>query len=602
MTTTAAQPFRIDISASNPLMGAALFLSRSLIERMLALPSLNTIYQQACGMTTEHSFVERVLCAAGVKYDVSASDLARIPKTGPLVVVANHPFGGIEGVVLSALLERVRPDVKLMANYLLHRVPELRDKFFFVDPFDRKDSVRRNFASIKSAIDWVKDGGTLGVFPAGEVSHLKLRNGCVTDPPWSDTISRIIRQTKANVLPIFFEGRNSKLFQMAGLVHPRLRTALLPREFLNKRHCTLHARVGNLVSPNRLRQFGRPEDMTAYLRVRTYILKARGAGGSIDQARRSARAALHQDVSLIDPLPKERLLEEIKRLPQSQHLLGNGSLHVFWAKAEHIPDCLQEIGRLREQTFREVGEGTGCQTDLDRFDQYYYHLLAWDRDAQRIVGAYRMGATDEIVPHYGLKGLYTTSLFRFKPRLMKQITPALELGRSFIVKEYQKSYSPLMLLWKGIGRFVASHPHYRYLFGAVSISDEYNTMTKQLLINFLRLNSYQRQLSKLVKPKNPPRYPHLRNFDQRLVTTTVTSMDQVDELVREMEVDSKNMPVLLRQYLKLNAKLLGFNIDSDFGDVLDGLLLVDVPHIDRPVLERYFGKEHSASYLAYHRQ
>jgi hypothetical protein len=268
---------------------------------------------------------------------------------------------------------------------------------------------------------------------------------------------------------------------------------------------------------------------------------------------------------------------------------------------------LQEIGRLREITFRAVGEGTGRSADLDAFDPHYLHLFVWDREASRIAGAYRLGLTDEIVPRSGLAGLYTYTLFKFGRRLLGRLGPAIELGRSFVVGDYQRSYAPLLLLWKGIGRFAAARPRYRRLFGAVSISDEYDSTTKEMLMSFLRLHCLDESLAAMLRPRNPPRGAIRRRprfgvlQDRDLLSAVVHDINDVDELVREIESDAKGIPILLRQYLKLNARLLGFNIDPVFGNVLDGLFYVDLTQIDRCVLDRYMGRAEAAAFLGYHR-
>ncbi len=578
------------------------------LERMLALPALNQVYADAHQKSDAREFCDRVLEALNIVYSVEPSGHKPVPSSGPFVVVANHPFGGAEGLILAALLKRIRPDVKLLANSLLHCIPEMRDLFLFVDPFGGSTAASRNVGSMREAIRWLQRGGCLGVFPAGEVSHFSFRQRCITDPAWSTTVARIIQAAHACVLPVYFEGHNRRLFQAAGLVHPRLRTALLPRELLNKRSKTFRVRVGGLIPYSRLESWHNPEDITDYLRFRTYLLKVSKSGGPAAEVESTTQRALphaahrfRRQAPVVEPISPEMLARETGSLPSESCLLESGPLRVFCAEASRIPAILREIGRLREMTFREVGEGTGRELDLDRFDPHYLHLFLWHQENRGIVGAYRLGLTDEILGRFGLSGLYTSTLFRYKRGLLRQFGPALEVGRSFVVAEYQRSHSPLMLLWKGIGRFVVRNPRYRMLFGPVSISDEYASMTKQLLMAFLRRNNFRSDLERLVQPRHPPRLWPFRDCEEAVVSRVVRSLDEVDELVREIESDGKQMPVLLRQYLKLNAKLLGFNVDSDFGDVIDGLMLVDLTQLDRPILDRYLGKEGAESLLRFHR-
>ena len=607
-----AAPFKLPSPPPGSLARPLLESARGFLENALAFPILNDIYRAASAEDASIPFVERVLHVLRIQVRVEESEFRRIPASGPLIIVANHPFGGIDGIILTALLLRIRPDVKLLVNYLLGCIPDMHATSIFVDPFGSGEAKRRNAASIKSAIRWVEGGGVLGVFPAGEVSHLTLRNGCVTDPPWSDTIARIAHRSKAAIVPVLFDGCNTTAFQFAGLVHPRLRTVLLSRELLKKRGNTVRVAVGNPISFDRLHRCtakgegGRTlsdsdaERMTDFLRLRTYLLRSRldSKAVSKDSARSPIACERHAPIAL--PGSVAALEREIAALEDSWLLVGSGEFQVFCAPARKIPEVLLEIGRLREHTFRLVGEGTGRERDLDRFDEYYQHLFLWNSEKRHIVGAYRIGRTDRILRRFGVKGLYTSTLFDFKPRLLAQIDPALEMGRSFVIPEYQKEFAPLMLLWKGIGRYVARHPKYRRLFGVVSISDEFHSMTKQLLMAFLKANCFDARLSELVRAKNPPRAAPFRDVDPRRMAHLVSDMGDIEELVNEIESGNRGVPVLLRQYLKLNARILGFNIDPDFGDVLDGLVLVDLTAVDRGVLNRYFGTEGAAAFLAYH--
>lgn len=612
---SAVAPFHLPSPTHGRMRTAAVAAVRPLIERALSFPALNAIYRAATARDASQDFCGRALNELGIRVEMSERDLTRVPKSGPLIVVANHPFGGLDGLLLAALLCRVRPDARLLANYLLRCIPEMHDVCFFVDPFGGPEAARRNVAALKSAIAWVRGGGLLGIFPAGEVSHLSLRRRAVSDPDWSNTVSRLILRTQAPVLPVCIDGRNSGLFQVAGLIHPRLRTAMLPRELLAKRGQRLRVEIGSVIPFARLTKLRAPaaapshakdadaDRITEYLRVRTYLLKGRATMSAHDAEQNTVPSArMRSWPPVADATPADLVARDINALPEAQRLIQSGPFCVHVGGAAQLPHVLREIGRLRESTFRLVGEGTGKSLDLDRFDPHYLHLFVWNAVERHIVGAYRLGPTDDILRRFGLRGLYTSTLFRFKPRLMSRIDPALELGRSFIVPEYQRDYAPLLLLWKGIGRFVVRNSRYRRLFGAVSISDQFQSTTRQLLMAFLRQHNLDAELAAMVRPRNPPPAGRLRDTDPRTLSTLVRDVADVDELVSEIEADGRGMPVLLRQYLKLNARLLGFNIDPDFGGVLDGLALVDLLAVDRPILDRYLGREGAASFRAWHNE
>lgn len=588
------KPFKINFRRSRPIRDTMLWASRPIVERALRFPAMNAIYEEIQSWTDDdRHFSTKTLTALGIDVDTLAEQVERIPKTGPVVVVANHPFGGIEGLILCSMLREVRPDAKLLANNLLSMIPDLRDSFFFVDAFEGKGATGRNIGPTRAAMKWVKEGHLLGAFPAGEVSHLKLRKRAVVDPQWNPTTAKIIQRTGATVVPIFFDGHNSRLFHVAGLIHPRLRTVMLPTEMLRKRDAKVTVRVGSPISPQRLVRFDDPNNLNDYLRVRTYLLKPQ-------KQQEDTAPETSPNADVIDPIAKQTLVDEIADLPAEQHLLTQGEFDVFYMRGPQCPGLMRELGRLRELTFREVGEGTGLALDIDRFDDYYLQLVVWNTEKHEVVGGYRLGPTDEILPQHGKDGLYTNTLFKFRKNLLQQIDPAMELGRSWVALDYQRSYAPLMLLWKGIGAYLCKNPRYRRLFGPVSISAEYSSMSKHLLTAFLTLHKFLPDLARLVSPRNPMKRKEVREFDRRAFSTVAGSLEEANELIKELEADGKPIPILLKQYLKLNGQLMGFNVDPDFGNVLDGLILIDVPSIDPRVMKKYLGEETGEAYLRYH--
>lgn len=601
--TTDEQPasvFALKASYRDPVRQSLFRMMRRSIERLFLLDQLDLMYRAAAQGRPEEDFLTSTLRVFDIRTEASAEDLARIPATGPAVVVANHPFGGIEGVALLSLIRRVRPDVKIMANYLLGRMPEMHPYCIFVDPFGGQASPKANIRPVKESIRWLRDGHLLAVFPSGEVSHLRLNEGQVSDPKWSETVAGIVRIARAPALPVFVEGRNSAFFQLMGLVHPRLRTAMLPREMLNKRGTTLRFRIGSPVPYARVEKMEDTE-MMDYLRLRTYILMSRsdGAAGPAQPRRFGVRRPKEQ-LPIAEPLYPELLAEDIAMLPPETLMIETDEFAVHFVTTSQIPHLLHEIGRLREVTFRSIGEGTGRAVDLDRFDQHYCHLILWSRKKRELAGAYRIGRSDEILARQGKRGLYTSTLFRYTRSLIEEAGPALELGRSFIRPEYQRSYSGLLLLWKGIARVIVREPRYRILFGPVSINNEYNSTSRQMLESFLRANNFNSDYARLVKPRNRPMKPLKHRWNPDIFRRTITDPDDMSEVIGEIERDHKGVPVLLKQYLKLGGKLLGFNVDPEFSDVLDGLIWVDLRLSDPRILGRFLGREDCEAYLRFH--
>lgn len=571
-------------------------------KKILALDRLNSILAALPHGQDMVAVLGRVLEEVGVGYDLPDEDLARFPAKGPVAVVANHPFGMIEGVLLGHILRRVRPDVKFMANYILGRIPGLSDLFTYVDPFEVPSAKRTNMRPLRESLRYMKSGGAMVFFPAGEVASLQLQSRTITDPEWSPTVAGLIRRSGASVMPAYFAGANSRLFQILGLVHPRLRTVMLPRELLKQADKTISIRFGEVLEPDKLADFDDLE-MMAYLRARVYMLGEPKAKKNRKWRLPANLPGLGGGVKMKPIAPAQDMgpvRDEVARLPGGQILTDRGQFLVFHARAEQIPKLLREIGREREITFRKAGEGTGRPLDLDRFDRYYTHLVLWDQDAGRLAGAYRAARVDRVLDRYGPPGLYTATLFKYRASYLKRISPAMELGRSFIAADYQRSYSGLMLLWKGIGQLVLSDPDIRYLFGPVSIDERYHPLSRRLMMEFLQDNFFEPGLARLVKPRTPAKLKDKTGIDARTLAATAEGIEDLSSMVADLE-EAKGegragVPVLLRQYLKLGGLLLGFNVDPAFGNAIDGLILIDLMGTDQAIMKRYMGKE---AYLGY---
>jgi putative hemolysin len=561
--------------------------TNAVLARAVGLTPIGRAYARAAAGDPAIDFSTRALAVLGINVVVPQDALTDIPRTGPVIVVANHPTGALDGLALLTVLRRVRTDVRLLANRWLHCVPELRECLVPVDVFGRPEYVaRRNGTALRSAIHWLAEGGCVAVFPSGEVAHQEQPDGRVLDSPWRDTAAELAVRTGSTVVPVFIAGRNSRLFRAAGRVHPLLRTALLPHELWAKRGSTVSVNVGRSVTPGELSSRIDPASRTALLRSRVDHLAT--TCGDV-HAVLSHQPGPQPTPRPVAPRGLAAAIDANIAALESSLLMESGAFQVYCASASDLPAILPEIGRLRELTFRRVGEGTGLARDFDRFDQTYQHLFVWNRERGEIAGAYRVGATDLL----GVDGLYTRTLFDYDESLLRQIGPALELGRAFVQPEYQREFSPLLLLWKGISRLVSRQPRYRRLFGVVSISDLYNTTSRQLLLTFLQNTRFDAELGRLVRAKHPPAMTGSEAVD----AVTVERLEDVSALVRQIEADGKDIPILLRQYLKLNAKLLGFTVDASFGNVLDGLVLVDLDRVEPAILARYMGKDEARAFL-----
>ncbi len=590
--TTPTKLIDLGQSVSQPQLKTFFQYLGSPLEQLFSFEGVNEIYR---GVRREYPRDQRFFSACAraldLRLDVEPDDIQRIPAAGGVLVVANHPFGALDAIGLGDILGRVRSDVKVMANGLLARMPETAGEIISVNPFGGKAAKRQNLKGMKDAVQWLREGGVLMVFPAGEVSHYHVSKGRVTDPAWSRHVAQLAFKTRVPVLPVYFHGQNSLLFQLSGVIHPRLRTLMLPREVMAKKRTPIRLVIGKPLPFSAWRYLDQDGEATHFFRSATYALAHRTVpdrkahqGGALN----SVACIAEQDLGYLAEL----------RGGAGEVLVTQGKLEVRLCESEDFPATLNEIGRLREVSFRAVEEGSGQARDLDRFDAYYRQLVLWNRETGEIMGGYRLGLTDEIMALRGIKGLYTASLFKLKREFFLQHGAAIELGRSFVVPGHQRSYSALSLLWKGIGAFVVNHPGYVHLFGPVSISADYHPLSQNLIIQYLRKNASAPEMGRWVKPSHPPQIK--KDGELKEISRWLDNVDEVSALVSYLEHDSKGVPVLLRQYLKMNARLLSFSVDHDFANVLDGLMLTDLRQVDRPLLNRFLGNAGAAAYLDFH--
>lgn len=547
------------------------------VMRLLQLHRINNAYASGAG-TSGAAFADRILQQFGINYEVSEEDLRQIPKTGPFIVIANHPYGGIDGILMLSLISKVRPDLRIVANYLLQQIPELKDAFIAVNPFENIGSKGMNLTGVKQILEHLKTA-PLGIFPAGEVSALSLNNFRIRDKKWEPVVGKIIAKSGVPVVPMFFSGHNSIAFNLMGLLHPGLRTIKLPSEMLNKSASSVQIRIGKPIQRQELSQLSE-DQVLDLLRARTYAL------GEIDKEQRRQRLKLRlrplaRPRRIIREVNRNEMQHEIDALPEKAHLFDYDNFSVYIASAKRIPLVLREISRLREVVFREVGEGTNRSCDTDHYDKYYKHLFVWDRTEKKIAGAYRIGEGDVIFRLWGLKGFYLNELFKISKELHPLLYRSIELGRSFVALEYQRRPASLMLLWKGIHVFLKKNPgRFQYMIGPVSISNSFSHLSKDLLVAYVRHNHWDVKLARMVEPKKPYHYKSRAEGKLSLIKRYVQDLRSLDSFIAEVEGDQKmKVPVLIKKYLKLNGKIIAFNVDPDFNYSLDGFLVVDLETI-----------------------
>ena len=456
-----------------------------ILMHLLSFHKINDLYEN---VSQKHGIesIDAIIKYLNITLEFDENDLKKLPLDGSFITVSNHPFGGIDGILLIKLLSLVRGDHKVIANFLLKKVEPISEFFLAVNPFENMPEAGSSIAGLKTAIDHLHNGGVLSLFPAGEVST-NYTTSLITDREWLVSALRFIKKNKVPIVPIYFHGSNSRLFHLLGRIHPSLRTAKLPSELMNKRNKTIKVRIGNPISVKDQEKFSDIHQFGRYLRSKTYCLDS---GFEVKRFFNYSLKSEPLQQEVIAPQPQQMIEKEIALLKRDFFLFNVKNFEVYCSPTKQIPVILNELGRLREITFREVGEGTNRSTDFDEFDLYYHQLIIWDAEEKKIVGGYRIGMGAEIIDQFGVQGFYTHSLFKMRKGFKSTLQQSLELGRSFIVKDYQRKPLPLFLLWKGILYFLLKNPEYRYLIGPVSISNTYSEKSKELIIRHIMANYY----------------------------------------------------------------------------------------------------------------
>ncbi len=554
----------------------------ALLMEVMKLNDINKVFSknvQFSGL----EFVDKIFETIGVTIDFDEDDLKNIPKTGGFIAIANHPYGGVEGLALVKLLCMVRPEAKVMVNFILKKIPNLSEFFVAVNPFENVQH-SSSISGLKATFDLLQNGIPIGIFPAGEVSTFDIGKQEITDRLWHPVVGKLIARSKVPVVPIYFHGNNGVLFNILSFIHPTLRTAKLPSEFLNKQGLKIKVRIGKPIHIEDISYRNNTNKLLDFLRARTYAL-----GTGLEQEKKlfnpiNLFKIKKKPEPVIEETDRTLIVAEVTQL-ESFRVWSEKNYEVYIVPTPHIPNILREIGRLRELTFREVGEGTNKKIDLDNYDIYYNHLFIWDKDQQNIVGAYRIGKGDEILNTMGRRGFYLSELFKIKEPFYPILREGIELGRSWIRKEYQQKPLPLFLLWKGILKYLLDNPQYRYMFGPVSISNNFSKFSKSLIVDYITKNHFDYELAHYVKPKNKFK-ADLSPIDTDLLLESSESLKDLDSLISDIENSHIKIPVLLRQYMNLNAKIICFNIDPKFSDCLDGFLMVDTRNIPAEMLEK----------------
>lgn len=536
---------------------------------ILGINRANRIYNRI--QDRDDDYLDAIMEHTGINYSVDPKSLSNIPAEGPVIFICNHPTGIADGIVMLKILSTVRPDIKHLGNFLGARVVPLQKYLIAVNPFEERHG--GNLGGLKQAMVHLSEGKSLLIFPAGEVSTWQKGWHHIADKRWDLVGMKFLRRSGAPIVPVWIDGHNSVVFRMAGKIHPRLRTALLVREAFNKRRQTIRVTIGAPISATRVKDLNDLNIYTDYLRASVDYLK-----GCRERPIRSIpeiEAATVDLSNIIDRPSLSALHDEMNDIASDSKLFDySGGYTVYCCRPERIPMMMVEIGRMREITFRRIGEGSMNPIDIDRYDTYYQQLFIWDNNADTLVGAYRLGLGGEIVPKYGLDGFYTHSLFNYTKEMEPIMMKTIELGRSFVTSDYQRKPASLLMLWKGIVHVLMKYGEYRYLVGPVTISGEFQRSSKTIIVSYLRQHHFDADTAVMVRPRtglDGIDFP----IDEHLIRG-VDSIDLIGKIVSDIECDERTIPVLIKKYLQMNSHVLGFNVDHTFCDALDALMLLDL--------------------------
>ena len=563
-----------------------------LLMKLLKLSTLNKIYDRNKHLK-DLDFINSLLEEFQIKFEIPDEDLKRLPKDGAFITMSNHPLGGIDGILLLKLMLERRPDFKWISNYLIQRIKPLKPYAMPVNPFEDRKDAKSSMLGFKQSILHLREGKSLGIFPAGEVST--YRDGkLMVDKPWEEPVMKLAQRAEVPIVPIYFHAKNSKLFYKLSKISDTFRTAKLPSELLTQKKRVIKVRIGRPISVKDQKEHPTLSEFSEFIRRKTYMLSN---AFEEDKPKRlenisSTLKAPKIPKKIVTPVKTDVMLKEIEELNEGDYrLLKSKNYEVYLAPAAKLPNILREIGRLREITFREVGEGTNEAIDLDKFDTYYHHMFLWDVELKVIAGAYRMGLGSKIFEKYGIDGFYLQDLFRFEPELHKMMSQSIEMGRAFIIKDFQQKPMPLFLLWKGIVHTTLRFPEHKFLIGGVSISNQFSNFSKSLMIEFMKSHYYDPYIAQYVHPKKEFKVK-LNDADKDFVfDETEADLNKFDRIIDEVEPGNLRLPVLLKKYIKQNARLVAFNVDPLFNNAVDGLMYIKIADLPdstvRPVMEEF---------------
>lgn len=516
------------------------------------------------------SYIEAIVDYFDVSIGLKSNELTRIPAYGRTVIIANHPLGVLDAMALVHLLKDVRKDIKIVANSFLYQFDNIKDIIIPVDNINgkmEKETVKRIYKALEAEEAVI-------IFPSGEVSRAKPHG--IKDISWKSGFLKIASKMRAPILPIYIDAKNSKNFYLLSMLNRSLATATLPHEMFKFKGKTIDFTIGKPIAFDAYNISNFSTKETVKLLQKHFYKVAKN---------HKPIFATQNEISV----PEER--RELKMELKNGTLLGETtdgkSIIIYESEIENC--VIKEIGRLREISFRHVGEGSGKKRDIDGYDFYYKHLIIWDDEALEIAGAYRLGVCKDIIDDFDVDGLYTSTLFKFDKVFEPYLERGIELGRSFVQPKYWNSRA-LDYLWQGIGAYVKNRPNIQYLFGAVSLSDAFNQKAQGMMIYFYQKHFGSRE--NLVKHRAPYHIPAWIEEHCKSVFVGCDYRSDMRTLKDELGFMGYTVPTLFKQYGELceegGVQFLDFGYDKDFNNCIDGFIVTDLKMLKETKRKRYF--------------
>jgi putative hemolysin len=550
------------------------FLKKSLFKiakRIVHEDSINQFLTQNAHLKG-FEFVDAVLDYFDFDYTVSSSDLQNIPSSGKVVIIANHPLGGLDALCLLRLISQVRKDVKIVANDFLAGFEALNSLLIPIDNY----KLRQSKNDIKKIYESLNNEEAVIIFPAGEVSRATTKG--IKDPSWSKGFLNFAQNSNAPILPIFLDAKNSRTFYTISVINKTFSTLLLSHEMFKKKSKRIGIKVGQIIPNENISPKGIDKKYLLNLyRKHLYSLK------------KGKKSFFETQSAIAHPVNRKDLVNELK----NSKLIGqtNDGKKIYLYDYTEDSIVLKELGRLRELSFRKVGEGINKKRDTDKYDIYYQHIILWDENDLEIVGSYRIGNSDFIFKNIGVKGFYSNNLFKYNEDFTPYLKNSIELGRSFVQPKYWGTRA-LDYLWFGIGAYLKNNPNIKYMFGPVSMSAAFPAIAKDMMVFYY--NHYYGENADLIEAKLPYQFSNNLNDIKNLFDLSDKKKD-FKLLKSTLANMSVSVPTLYKQYSEIaedgGVKFLGFNVDKDFADCIDGFILVEVNKIKDSARKRYIDKE-----------